>query len=181
MCSDSSDLSVIPIYANCSPFNLPKPASSLINTVMKLASKDPERISYLSSLVAAPLQAARKGASVVPIAHGQQVLNIENYVLRAKIGIKCGVAGNYVANDLCKKCFGTAAASSASAVVTAAPESKKLFRSSSSSRSSLERKFNPVQIYTDLKKKDSDSVEVVPLKREVNRWRQLEEEDGGEK
>ncbi|XP_022866862.1 aspartyl protease AED3-like [Olea europaea var. sylvestris] len=85
-CADSSDLSVIPIYGKCSPFNPPKPASSLLNTVMKMASKDPERVSYLSSLVAAPPQATRKGASVVPIAPGKQVLNIGNYVLRAKIG-----------------------------------------------------------------------------------------------
>ncbi|KAL2478230.1 Eukaryotic aspartyl protease family protein [Forsythia ovata] len=84
--SDYSDLSVIPIYGKCSPFNPPKPASSLLSTVIKMASKDPERVSYLSSLVAVPPPAARKGASSVPIAPGQQVLNIGNYVLRAKIG-----------------------------------------------------------------------------------------------
>ncbi|CAA3029656.1 zinc finger A20 and AN1 domain-containing stress-associated 5-like [Olea europaea subsp. europaea] len=83
--------------------------------------------------------------------------------------VKCGVAGNSAPNDLCKKCFNATAAGSASTVVTAAAGSKKLFRSSSSSRSSLERKFNQVQIRKDLKKEDSDSVEVVLLKREVNR------------
>ncbi|CAK9163607.1 unnamed protein product [Ilex paraguariensis] len=44
-----------------------------------MASKDPERVTYLSSLV------AQKPTSV-PIASGQQVLNIGNYVVRVKIG-----------------------------------------------------------------------------------------------
>ncbi|KAI3448804.1 hypothetical protein Pfo_005469 [Paulownia fortunei] len=80
-CSSSksgSDLSVIHIYGKCSPFNPPKPASSWVNTVLNMASSDPERVSYLSSLV------AQKPTSV-PIAPGQ-VINIGNYVLRAKIG-----------------------------------------------------------------------------------------------
>lgn len=80
-CSSSkSDLSVINIYGKCSPFNSPKPASTWINTVINMASKDPQRVAYLSSLV------AQKGSSSVPIASGQQVLNVGNYVIRAKIG-----------------------------------------------------------------------------------------------
>lgn len=44
-----------------------------------MAAKDPQRIAYLSSLV------SQKGSSV-PIAPGQQVLNVGNYLVRAKIG-----------------------------------------------------------------------------------------------
>ncbi|PIN23490.1 Aspartyl protease [Handroanthus impetiginosus] len=80
-CSSSksnSDLSVIPIYGKCSPFNSPKPSSSWANTILDMASNDPKRLSYLSSLV------AQKPTSV-PIAPGQ-VINIGNYVVRAKIG-----------------------------------------------------------------------------------------------
>lgn len=74
---DGSDLSVIPIYSKCSPFKPPK-ADSMVNTVINMASKDPQRLKYLSSL------AAQKTTSV-PIASGQQ-LHIGNYVVRAKIG-----------------------------------------------------------------------------------------------
>ncbi|KAL0456029.1 UNVERIFIED_CONTAM: Aspartyl protease AED3 [Sesamum latifolium] len=73
-----SDLSVIPIYGKCSPFNSPEPTSSWVNMVLNMASSDPKRVTYLSSLV------ARKPTSV-PIAPGQ-VINVGNYVLRAKIG-----------------------------------------------------------------------------------------------
>ncbi|CAA2933500.1 zinc finger A20 and AN1 domain-containing stress-associated 5-like [Olea europaea subsp. europaea] len=83
--------------------------------------------------------------------------------------VKCGVAGNSAANDMCKKCFSATAAGSASAVVTAVAGSKKSFRSSSSSRSSPERKLKSVEISKGLKKDDSDSAEVVLVKREVNR------------
>ncbi|XWS21416.1 hypothetical protein CRYUN_Cryun30bG0053200 [Craigia yunnanensis] len=75
---DNSDLSVIPIYGKCSPFNPPKP-DSWVNTVINMASKDPARVKYLSSLV------AQKFTSV-PIASGLQVLNIGNYVVRVKLG-----------------------------------------------------------------------------------------------
>nr|GLL18352.1 aspartyl protease AED3-like [Ipomoea trifida] len=44
-----------------------------------MAAKDPERLSYLSSLVA-------QRPTSAPIASGQNVLNIGNYVVRAKIG-----------------------------------------------------------------------------------------------
>lgn len=75
-----SDLSVIHIYGKCSPFNPPKPSSSWINTVINMASKDPQRLSYLSSLVVS------KKPTVVPIAPGQQLFNIGNYVVRVKMG-----------------------------------------------------------------------------------------------
>ncbi|XP_049398901.1 aspartyl protease AED3-like [Solanum stenotomum] len=76
----NSDLSVIHIYGKCSPFNSPKPSSSWINTVINMASKDPQRLSYLSSLVAS------KKPTNVPIASGQQLFNIGNYVVRVKMG-----------------------------------------------------------------------------------------------
>ncbi|KAH6766511.1 Eukaryotic aspartyl protease family protein [Perilla frutescens var. hirtella] len=76
--SQKSDLSVIHIYGKCSPFNSPKPTTSWVNTVLNMASNDPERVSYLSSLV------AQKPTSV-PIAPGQ-VINVGSYVVRAKIG-----------------------------------------------------------------------------------------------
>ncbi|KAH7847879.1 hypothetical protein Vadar_031251 [Vaccinium darrowii] len=77
--SDHSDLSLIHIYGKCSPFNSPNPTSSWVNTVLNMASKDPERVAYLSSLV------AQKPKSV-PIGPGQQIVNVGNYVVRAKIG-----------------------------------------------------------------------------------------------
>ncbi|XP_051124114.1 aspartyl protease AED3 [Andrographis paniculata] len=73
----SSDLSVIHIYGKCSPFDPPKP-SSWVNTVLNMASTDPKRFFYLSSLV-------DQKPNSVPIAPGQ-VINIGNYVVRAKIG-----------------------------------------------------------------------------------------------
>lgn len=76
--SGGSDLSIIPIYGKCSPFNPPNPASTWVNTVLNMASKDPQRLTYLSSLVA-------QKTSSVPIAPGQ-VINVGNYVARVKIG-----------------------------------------------------------------------------------------------
>ncbi|XP_057973485.1 aspartyl protease AED3 [Malania oleifera] len=76
--SDGSDLSVIPIYGKCSPFSPRKPGS-WPNTVINMASKDPERLAYLSSLVA-------QKAPTVPIASGQHALNVANYVVRVKLG-----------------------------------------------------------------------------------------------
>ncbi|KAJ4701438.1 Aspartyl protease [Melia azedarach] len=75
---DGPDLSVIPIFSKCSPFTAPKP-ESWVNTIIDMASKDPQRLKYLSSL------AAQKTTSV-PIASGQNVLNIGNYVVRVKLG-----------------------------------------------------------------------------------------------
>ena len=76
--SDGSGVSVIPVYSKCSPFNKPND-DSLVNTVMKMASKDPERLRYLASLVAQKVTSA-------PIASGQQLFNIANYVVRVKLG-----------------------------------------------------------------------------------------------
>ncbi|GAB4844916.1 Aspartyl protease aed3 [Ancistrocladus abbreviatus] len=76
--SDHSDLSVIHIYGKCSPFSPPRP-ESWINTVMKMASKDPKRVAYLSGLSA-------QNKTSVPVASGQQVLNVGNYLVQVKIG-----------------------------------------------------------------------------------------------
>ncbi|KAF2298734.1 hypothetical protein GH714_026324 [Hevea brasiliensis] len=84
--ADGSDLSIVPIYSKCSPFNPPK-QDSLLNTVLNMASKDPQRLKYLSSLAA-------QMTTSVPIAPGKQVLNIGNYVVRVKLGsLKLGPAG----------------------------------------------------------------------------------------
>lgn len=76
--SGGSDLSIVHIYGKCSPFSPPKPSSSWANTVLNMASTDPQRLTYLSSLV------AQKSTSI-PIASGQ-VLNTANYVARVKLG-----------------------------------------------------------------------------------------------
>ncbi|KAF9687376.1 hypothetical protein SADUNF_Sadunf02G0087100 [Salix dunnii] len=76
--SDGSDLSVIPIYSKCSPF-VPPNQDSWVNTVITMASKDPERLKYLSTL-------APQKTTAVPIAPGQQVLHTGNYVVRVKLG-----------------------------------------------------------------------------------------------
>lgn len=80
LCASGSDgdLSIIPIYGKCSPFTAPK-SESWVNTVIDMASKDPARIKYLSSLAAQKTVAA-------PIASGQQILNIGNYVVRVQLG-----------------------------------------------------------------------------------------------
>lgn len=75
---DDSDLNVIPMYGKCSPFN-PQKTDSWDNRVLNMASKDPARMSYLSSLL------AQKTVSSAPIASGQ-AFNIGNYIVRVKIG-----------------------------------------------------------------------------------------------
>ncbi|KAI5404461.1 hypothetical protein KIW84_051575, partial [Lathyrus oleraceus] len=75
---DNSDLNVIPMYGKCSPFNPPK-TDSWDNRIINMASKDPARMNYLSTLV------AQKTVSSSPIASGQ-AFNIGNYVVRVKIG-----------------------------------------------------------------------------------------------
>ncbi|KAK1432260.1 hypothetical protein QVD17_09155 [Tagetes erecta] len=77
--TEGTDLSIIHIYGKCSPFDSPKPTSSWTTTVLNMASKDPQRLTYLSSLV------STKPASSVPIGPGQ-VINTGNYVARVKIG-----------------------------------------------------------------------------------------------
>ncbi|KAL6176814.1 hypothetical protein ACLB2K_053447 [Fragaria x ananassa] len=73
----SGDLSIIPTYSKCSPITSPKTDS--FNTVLTMASKDPERFKYLSTLVAQKTTSA-------PIASGQQVFNIPNYIVQIKLG-----------------------------------------------------------------------------------------------
>ncbi|KAG4147442.1 hypothetical protein ERO13_D05G223200v2 [Gossypium hirsutum] len=102
----NKDLSVIPIYGKCSPFKPPKP-ESWVDTV-NMASKDPARLKYLSSLVA-------QKTTAVPIASGQQVLSIGNYVVKVKLGTPGQVifmvldTSNNVAWVPCSGCTGCSA------------------------------------------------------------------------
>ncbi|KAK4476390.1 hypothetical protein RD792_015541 [Penstemon davidsonii] len=77
--------------------------------------------------------------------------------------VKCGVAGNSTANNLCLKCL---APTTSTSTATVKPVNhvfgEKSFRSSSSTRSSPERCLKLAETSLDLKKD-------VPLKREVNR------------
>ncbi|KAK7352980.1 hypothetical protein VNO80_18412 [Phaseolus coccineus] len=75
---DESDLNVIPIYSKCSPFKPPK-ADSWDTRIVTMASEDPLRVMYLSTLL------AKKTVSSAPIASGQ-AFNIGNYVVRVKLG-----------------------------------------------------------------------------------------------
>nr|KJB58890.1 hypothetical protein B456_009G230400 [Gossypium raimondii] len=103
----NKDLSVIPIYGKCSPFKPPKP-ESWVDTVINMASKDPARLKYLSSLVA-------QKTTAVPIASGQQVLSIGNYVVKVKLGTPGQVifmvldTSNNVAWVPCSGCTGCSA------------------------------------------------------------------------
>lgn len=78
-CAARSDLAIVHLYGKCSPFDPPKPEPNWANTVLDMASKDPARVTYLSSL------AAQKVVSA-PIAPGQQVIGVGNYVVRVKLG-----------------------------------------------------------------------------------------------
>ncbi|KAL3832937.1 hypothetical protein ACJIZ3_007673 [Penstemon smallii] len=84
--------------------------------------------------------------------------------------VKCGVAGNSSANNLCQKCFNTTAASSTSSVATSGERS---FRSSSCTRFSPERRLDSANISRDLKKETTADPAAVayapPLRRAVNR------------
>ncbi|XP_015934846.1 aspartyl protease AED3 [Arachis duranensis] len=75
---DEAGLTVIPVFGKCSPFDPPKP-DSWAQTVINMASKDPARLKYLSTLV------GQKSVVSAPIASGQ-AFNIGNYVVRVKIG-----------------------------------------------------------------------------------------------
>jgi len=75
---DDSDLNVIPIYSKCSPFKPPN-ADSWDTRIVTMASKDPLRVKYLSTLL------GQKTVSAAPIASGQ-AFNIGNYVVRVKLG-----------------------------------------------------------------------------------------------
>ncbi|KAG6395048.1 hypothetical protein SASPL_145639 [Salvia splendens] len=95
--------------------------------------------------------------------------------------VKCGVAGNSAANNLCQKCFNAASTAVSTSSPTAAASSpvgavakplnhvllEKSFRSSSSSLSLPERRLASAGTSRDLKKEAS--VAAVPMKREVNR------------
>ncbi|KAL5124949.1 Aspartyl protease AED3 [Glycine soja] len=77
---DDSDITMIPIYGNCSPFK--NYSTSWENIIIDMASKDPERVVYLSSLDAS---LRRKPISAAPIASGQ-AFGIGSYVVRVKLG-----------------------------------------------------------------------------------------------
>lgn len=77
----SDDLSVFPTYGKCSPFTPPgsRPNSGWTDIVLEMASTDPARLAYLSSLVAS------RRPTKVPVASGHH-FNIGNYVVRVKLG-----------------------------------------------------------------------------------------------
>ncbi|KAJ1416379.1 Xylanase inhibitor, C-terminal [Sesbania bispinosa] len=77
---DDSDLTVIPIYGKCSPFQ--SDPNSWLNTIINTASNDPERIQYLSSLM---VLRKRKPVNKAPIA-SVQAFNIGSYVVRVRLG-----------------------------------------------------------------------------------------------
>ncbi|ESQ35894.1 hypothetical protein EUTSA_v10007613mg [Eutrema salsugineum] len=78
----SDDLSIIPINAKCSPFAAkPNSASSVMDTVLHMASTDSHRLTYLSSLVA-----SKPKPTSVPVASANQLLHTGNYVVRARLG-----------------------------------------------------------------------------------------------
>ncbi|XP_027368406.1 aspartyl protease AED3-like [Abrus precatorius] len=79
---DDSDVTLIPIYGKCSPFNSNPNPITWENTIINMASKDPERLQYLSTLVA---KRSKKRVSAAPIASGQ-AFNIGNYVVRVRLG-----------------------------------------------------------------------------------------------
>ena len=90
--------------------------------------------------------------------------------------VKCGVAGNSAANNLCQNCFNaTTVASTSSAAVAASSSPKPLnhvfaeksFRSSSSNLSLPDRKLASPGTSRDLNKEVP--VTAAPMKREVNR------------
>ncbi|KAJ6831957.1 uncharacterized protein M6B38_346025 [Iris pallida] len=79
--SGARDLSIFHANSKCSTFS---PPTSLpidqFQTVLSSAAKDPSRLIYLSSLVAGTKP------TTVPVASGQQFMQTNNYVLRAKLG-----------------------------------------------------------------------------------------------
>ncbi|WOH02708.1 hypothetical protein DCAR_0522097 [Daucus carota subsp. sativus] len=77
--NSKSDISIVHIYGKCSPFNAPNPSASWATTVLDMASRDKQRLAYLSSL-------AGLKPTKVPVASGQNVLNMGNYVARVKVG-----------------------------------------------------------------------------------------------
>jgi hypothetical protein len=82
--------------------------------------------------------------------------------------VKCGVAGNSAANNLCQKCFNAPAAAPATS-----PKNhvvgEKFFRSSSSTVSSPESSLILPETSGDLRKEVGTASPALPVKREVNR------------
>ncbi|CAI0441969.1 unnamed protein product [Linum tenue] len=77
-CSPSTDdptrISVIPIYSKCSPISPPPPpSSSPFDTINRLAANDHARLASLAD-------------DDVPIAAGQKLFNVGNYVVRVSLG-----------------------------------------------------------------------------------------------
>ncbi|CAH8357783.1 unnamed protein product [Eruca vesicaria subsp. sativa] len=77
----SEDLSIIPINARCSPFAANPTSTSVMDTVLHMASADSHRLTYLSSLVA-----DKPNRTSVPVASANQLLHTGNYVVRARLG-----------------------------------------------------------------------------------------------
>lgn len=89
--------------------------------------------------------------------------------------VKCGVAGNSAGNNLCQKCINIPAEASTSAAAvpaTAKPKihvfGEKTFRFSSAARPTPPRILKLPEAIVDLKK-DTNTDEAPPAKREVNR------------
>ncbi|KAJ4879083.1 Eukaryotic aspartyl protease family protein [Raphanus sativus] len=77
----SDDLSIIPVNARCSPFAANPTSTSVMDTVLHMASADSHRLAYLSSLVA-----DKPNRTSVPVASANQLLHTGNYVVRARLG-----------------------------------------------------------------------------------------------
>ncbi|XP_042431056.1 aspartyl protease AED3-like [Zingiber officinale] len=76
---EGSTVHILHAFGPCSPLGT-APFTSWEDTIMDLLSRDASRLPYLSSL------AASAGRSFVPLASGRQLLQIPNYVVRAKVG-----------------------------------------------------------------------------------------------
>ncbi|KAG6533931.1 aspartyl protease AED3-like [Zingiber officinale] len=76
---DGSTVHILHAFGPCSPLGA-VPFTSWEDTIMDLLSRDASRLLYLSSL------AASAGRSFVPLSPGRQLLQIPNYVVRAKVG-----------------------------------------------------------------------------------------------
>ncbi|WOK93534.1 hypothetical protein Cni_G02234 [Canna indica] len=77
---EGSTVHILHAFGPCSPLRPADPFASWEDTLMDLLSRDVSRLIYLTSL------AASAGRSFVPLAPGRQLLQIPNYVVRAKVG-----------------------------------------------------------------------------------------------
>ncbi|KAL5992658.1 hypothetical protein ACLOJK_013577 [Asimina triloba] len=75
--ADGSELSILHLYSPCSPF-APARRAPWLDTVLNMASKDPNRVTYLSSLVSTKTS--------VPTGPGLLVNQSANYVVQTKLG-----------------------------------------------------------------------------------------------